>query len=240
MADAKKKRIKSKQVWKVIASELQIANYSFTAGTTSDITTAVTSLLGTAGLGGVGVTVKVSANDNDTGMVVGGQVDVLDTNNDPIASPTSGNEIYGRITEASGVYTLSLYEKVAGVETAYTAPATFSTNFSIYYAFDFKDLPRDAFTNVSSKKIQDDLKAKAGLYSETLTVTALNAVSSTTKSVSDTAKVFVYVNGQSHYSGASTPSFTITNAGVITRSTTNAGFDLETDDTVEVMYPTVQ
>jgi hypothetical protein len=109
----KQKRIKSKQVWKVIASELQIASYSFTAGATSDITTVVTSLLGTAGLGGVGVTVKVSANDNDTGMVVGGQIDVLDTNNDPIASPTSGNEIYGRITEASGVYTLSLYEKIA-------------------------------------------------------------------------------------------------------------------------------
>ena len=141
--DTRKKRIKAKEIWKVQSGELQMAGVSLGASATTDVTTQITTLLSTAGANASSVSLKVSANDYDTGVVVGLQVDVLDSSNGPIANPTTGNEIYGRITEAAGVYTLSLYENIAGVETTYTPTAGFTANVSVYYAFDFVSYPRD-------------------------------------------------------------------------------------------------
>jgi hypothetical protein len=50
---------------------------------------------------------------------------------------SGGNEIYARLTEASGVYSLVYYSMVAGVETAYSFGSATAIDFEFNYRFDF-------------------------------------------------------------------------------------------------------
>lgn len=52
-----------------------------------------------------------------------------------------GRKVFGRLTEALGVWTISFYVKIAGVETAYSIPT--STNFDVFYrkVFTLADAP---------------------------------------------------------------------------------------------------
>jgi hypothetical protein len=68
---------------------------------------------------------------------------------------TNGNEVYGRITESGGVYTLSYFVEVAGVETAFTMTAG-TIDFLFPYRFTFTQFPSDAPIRVQSSFVGED------------------------------------------------------------------------------------
>ena len=61
---------------------------------------------------------------------------VLNSTNKSAIEDGAGNEVYARLTEAAGVYTLSYYSLVAGIETAYSLPAT-TIDFYVNYSYSF-------------------------------------------------------------------------------------------------------
>ena len=139
MAWVKKKRIAAKQVYKVLGASVGVAAFNIaTSGVSVDVTTWVTTALGTAGVNGGSVAVQVAANDTTPGIKTGDIVEIYDSATWDKINDWNGNEVYGRITESAGVYTLSFYSLVAGTETAYTI-ATWNIDFIFTYQFDFVD-----------------------------------------------------------------------------------------------------
>lgn len=53
----------------------------------------------------------------------------------------SGNEVYGRLTYSSGVWTITNYVFTGGVETAYTIPGSYDVNVYFKEAFTLNTLP---------------------------------------------------------------------------------------------------
>lgn len=240
MAWIKKKRIAAKQVYKVLGASVGVAGFAVgTAWVSIDVTTPLTTALWTAWVNGGSVAVQVAANDTTPGIKTGDIVEIYDSATGEKINDGNGNEVYGRITEAAGVYTLSFYSLVAGTETAYNMP-TSTLDFIFTYQFDFVDYPTNGALSIKSKKVQDDIKGGAKSFTETLTVTAIDTVSNTTKTVSDVTKALLFVNGQMLFSGDTAPAFSITTGWVITWNATNAGFNLETTDEVVIQYLTNQ
>jgi len=85
------------------------------------------------------VTTELAGRTASTGDTVKGVVVLTPNNRVIVRHPTSqdafedgaGNQVYGRLTEASGVWTLSFYVDLAGVETAYS----FSSSTGIRWYF---------------------------------------------------------------------------------------------------------
>ena len=208
----------------------------FTASSTStNATTAITTAVSTAGKGGVAVPLQV-ASASAVGVITTGsdnRVEIYDATTKQKISDDS-NEVYGRITESAGVYTLSYYTLVAGVETASTVAQ--SIDFEFIYNFDFGRLPINALTAVKARNISDDPSSSSGsLFDEVLTVTALNTVSDLTKTPTGTVKLFV--NGQAVSS--LTTAFTVVGKA-ITWNATNSGYALRTTFEVIASYNTLE
>lgn len=244
----------SKQVLKPLAGAVHINGFAMPAAATANVSAAITTALATAGDGGIAVPVQASAF---TRTVAGGTVfteGVIGTapNNlvqvwnsttkGKLTDATGQNEIYGRITIAGAVYTLSLYSLVAGVETAFTSTAQ-NIDFEFNYLFSFEHYPFDGAIGVNSKNVQQDVGGGARLRAEKVAVTALNTLAalSVPYVASSQAAPAVNVNGQTFYSVGATPAFTIAGTA-ITWSAANAGIagaplNLSTNDDVTVYYP---
>jgi hypothetical protein len=68
-------------------------------------------------------------------------------NQQPIESAPGESDIYGRLTESGGIYTLSYFYDAAGVETAFTMPADVAIDILFPESVDFADLPFNAIIN---------------------------------------------------------------------------------------------
>lgn len=208
----------------------------FTAsGTSTNVTTAITTALSTAGKGGVAVPLQV-ASASVVGVITTGsdnRVEIYDATTKQKISDDS-NEIYGRITESSGVYTLSYYALVTGVETAVTVAQ--DIDFEFIYNFDFGRLPQNALVAVKARNVSDDPSSGSGSpFDEVLTVTALNTVSDLTKTPTGSVKLFA--NGQ--MTSSLTNAFTVVGK-VITWNATNAKYALLTTFEVIASYNTLE
>lgn len=65
----------------------------------------------------------------------------------PFEATPGGPDVYGRITEAGGVYTLSYFYDDNGVETAFTMPTDVGIDILYPESVDFSDLPFNAIVN---------------------------------------------------------------------------------------------
>jgi len=65
----------------------------------------------------------------------------------PIESAPGGADVFGRLTQAAGVYTLSYLYVAAGVETAFTMPADVGIDILFPESIDFNSLPFNAIVN---------------------------------------------------------------------------------------------
>jgi hypothetical protein len=228
-------KIQSKQIELKLAAPLNIANFSFPAAATADITTTITTALATAGRGGVAVPLQVG-NSTTQGVITAAADNVVDVFANATKLPitdANGNEVYGRITEATGVYTLSLFSLVAGTETAFASTAQ-ALDFQFSYSFDLHTLPWDAIVQSSTKHVGDD-PAGSGtrLRQATLTPTALNTLPALPVAYNATAGIFqLIVNGQTlviadGYAVAGT---------AVTLTPATIGFDITTTDRVYAIY----
>src|SRR5574337_631597 len=117
-------KITPKQIKKLVASFIRVNSFSFPSAASANVTTVTTSALTSAGYNGVAVTLAASTAETTAGVIVSGnnKVEVYKSSDKTKLSYFS-EEVYGRVTESSGTYTLSLYSLQSGVETAYTPVA---------------------------------------------------------------------------------------------------------------------
>ena len=232
-------QFKLKQVTGVFGARLGSLNYNYPAAATSDITTTLTTLLSTAGRGGVPVPVQVSTGDNTVGVITTAPLNKILIRDNATQKPLAdalGNEVYGRITEAAGVYSLALFVEIAGTETAYTPASPVAIDFYPHYRFEIEDLPAN-FAIATPVSVTDDpseVTTKQENFTELLTVTALNTVSNLTNTPDDLANLTLFVNGQAVDSLGGT-NFTVAGL-VITLIPAGIGYDIAPGDRVVASY----
>ena len=230
--------IQAKQINKILSTGVKVNTFTSTASNVSDIVTAaVTSVLSSAGAGGTSVPLQVSSNDTQVGVITTGvcnRVEIWDSTTLLKLSSNQGNEVYGRITEAAGVYTLSYYTLVGGVQTPFTIDGR-DIDFTVNYRFDFRRFPADCAISMTSREVNDDpgLGANGRWETQVLTVTALNTVSSLAYTAGDPTKVVFDVNGQTFLSNNASTPFSVSGTAVTYSS---GPFNLETTDLVTVRY----
>jgi hypothetical protein len=234
-----------KQIRGHIAKRLGILSFPFPAAASEIVTTTISTVLSTAGeTDGVAVPLPVqpSPNVNTTGVITTGVknlVQIVDATSRKAIEDGSNNEVYGRITEAASVYTLSLYSIVAGVETAFTPAAPLTINFYFPYRIPYAMLPTDIDIEVPANVIGDDPSAAFSSQvrvSELLTVTGANTLTNLSFTPDDVDNVELIVWGQSvdNFGGGTAP-FSVTGV-VITWSAANAGYPLAVGDRVIARY----
>jgi hypothetical protein len=232
--------IKSKQLNWILSGNIRIANTNVTGGS-QNITAALTTALSTAGRKGVAVPVQVSADEDSVGVITTGTNNLVQVQSNATKmkyTDTNGNEVYGRLTEAAGVYTVTFFTSVNGTETAYSFGSANAIDIDFNYRYDAARLPADYAIAIPTKIISQDPKVSgAGTFSlELLTVTATNTLAALAKTPSVPATVRLYVNGQIITSlGGASAKFSISGK-TITWNATNAGYSLTTDDNVIAAY----
>lgn len=213
-------------------------------GTSVNITTPLTAALLTAGFGGGAVALTNSSSEAVAGLIISGaynRCEVYQTStNKPIFY--NGEKVYGRLTYSVGVYTLSLYYKNGGVETAYNTGGAVSCDLLSPYRFMFKDIPSDVFIKPKQLYPYNETNSAATqgrIFTEELTVSATNVISNLTYVPTPSTKVILYVNGKAESNAGGTPSFTVA-GNIITWIPLNAEYDVLTTFKVTAEYLTLQ
>lgn len=229
-------KIQSKQVNKYLAAHVKLTGVTVSSANSVDVTTPVTSAVSTAGDLGVAVplqTTTVSAQAQ--GLYVSAPHNMIHVYDNTTGEKLSdnGSEVFGRLTESAGVYTVSFFTNVAGAETASTVNADVS--LMIPYQFDFMSFPRNAGIQVESHSAHDDVKAGGAYVSEKLVPTGTNTLPNLGNNPLDVNKVKISVNGQTLYA---TEHFTVTGQAISFSAgqITNIGYDIETTDIVFAEY----
>lgn len=225
---------KAKQIEKVLAALVRINNFS-AGGADDDVTTVITSALSTASNGGGSVPLQPAGSNTAIGVIVlagRNRVPIFGFGTKtPILDGT--DEVYGRLTHAAGVYTLTYYKLIAGVETAYNMPAATAIDFEFGYQFSFADYPVDAAIGGTVRNITDDAGGVAFAFvAEARNPSALN----TLPALSNTPianSLRLVVNGLDYHELDG--SFSVAGAA-ITWIPAVAGFNLETTDKVIAHY----
>lgn len=236
-----KELVQPKQIDKVLACPVCLTGFTTTVATSDTVTTVLGTALSSAAVGGGSVPLVVSPNDTTPGVITtapNNRVEIWDDTTKLKIEDGAGNEVYGRITEAAGVYTLSYYSLVAGAETAFTFDGR-DIEFCFNYRFTFKDISGDCILYSPSRNVNDDPTVnKQGIcYGECLTVTALNTLSDLTYNPSAFPCFHLTVNGVAYCVGAGGPA-SITGK-VVTWNPTDL-FDLEVGDCVCIKYHTLE
>lgn len=230
--------IQPKQITKFLSGYVRVSAFSAT-GASSTVTTPVTTALSTAGEGGVSVPLQVFSS-TQSGVVTTGannRVEIYDATNKLKIKDGSGNEVYGRLTQSAGVYTLTYYILSTGTETAYTAFSSTSIDFEFAYQFDFLTLPSAFAIGVKSRNVSDDPAGAAGGFTpseEAIAVTATNTLAALSFTPLASSLVLI-VNGKTEHCLDSPAPFTFSGTS-ITWSAANAGYALATTDKVVAVY----
>lgn len=227
-------QIKAKQLTKLFSGYVRVN--AFTAsGSSIVVTTPVTTALSTAGEGSVAVPLQV-ATSSSIGVITSSpvnRVEIFSNATKQKLISVAKDEVYGRLTESSNVYTLSFYTNISGTETAYTLSST-SIDFEFAYRFDFYRVPSDFAISTNARNVSDDpIGTGQATVSELLTVTALNTLSALTNT--PLGAVTLLVNGLAEVSVGSPTPFTVSGTA-ITWNATNATYSLETTDQVIAIY----
>lgn len=239
-------QIKAKQVDKIFSANVRVAGLSVGSGTTSTVATSgITTALGTAGDNGLGGTVGVPVQVSSSGglgvvaSIPNNRCEIYDSvSGDKILSVSSQEEVYGRLTSVSGVYTLSYFTTPnTGTEAAYTFISATSIDFELAYRFDFARCPIDALIGMQVRHISDDPAGSgAKAFVEQLTVTATDTIAPLTKTPLTASTVELIVNGISQ---DAMQDFTLSGKN-ITWNTGAAQFSVATTDRVIARYQTVE
>lgn len=228
----------AKQVIKIVSAPIRVSNFS-ASSTSSTITTAISTAVSTAGAGGVSVPLQVSSSDSTIGVIASGtsnRIEIADSDTKDKITDGDGNEVYGRLTHATGVYTLTYYSLVDGTETSYSFSSATNIDFEFNYRFDFARLPTDFAIAIGTRNIAQDPRSSGGTpFAEALTVTAQNTLANLTKTPISASTLELLLNGESFnsLSGA----FSVSGK-TITWNAVTAGVTIETTDGVFVRYNT--
>lgn len=231
--------IKSKQVKRMFLSYIRINAISATGGSTV-VTTPLTTAASSAGDLSASVPLQVSTYNSTTqtegyvATTTDNKVEIYRNSDKKKIEDTSGNEVYGRLTESGGVYTVTYYSLVSGVETAYSFSGATSVDMEVPYNFEFHHLPRNFAIAIQARNVDEDSDSGNGRFvMEATTPTGTNTLPDLAKTpIVGTLRAFV--NGQ-HIDTLSGSGFTHTGK-VLTWTAATVGFSVETADRVVVEY----
>lgn len=232
--------IPAKQITKILQAFVRISAYAAT-GANDTITTPITTALSTAGNGGVSVPLQVSSGNTVIGVVTASnfnRVQIFNSDTKLAMADENGNEIYGRLTESGGVYTLTYYVNDAGTETGYTFGSSTDIDFEFIYRFDFDRLPDSAVTSNKQRNVSDDPASIGGSdwFNEPITVTSTNTLDDLTHTPDTNTNIFLIVNGITvNAFGGGSAAFSVSGTS-LTWSASNAGYALHTTDNVIAFY----
>jgi hypothetical protein len=119
----------------LIGYAVQGTNITGASGTSDDVSSLLTGETPSTAQNVEGIVVNAPHN----------YIHIFDTSHDAIFDG-SGNKVYGRLTESSGVWTLSYYSNVAGTETAYSFAAP--TDLVWYYQQLFTESDRPVYSDI--------------------------------------------------------------------------------------------
>lgn len=234
--------LSKKQLKYAVPAFLELSNVSVT-GSSKDVTSLLSTLLSTAGAGGSSVPLQVGSLITDTqGIITNAGLNLVSIKNalseKAIFDKITGREVFARISESAGVYTISFFIKDdAGVETAYAFASATNIDIDFRYAFSVGMLPEGAVEDVDTYLKFSGSGATAKQYAEVLVATGTNALPNLTKTPSDGTLVIIEVNGQTLRS--ITGDFTVTGKA-ITLNPTTVGYDVDSTDKVVASYPTFE
>lgn len=184
---------------KIVGQEIPAVAQTIITGASSDVTAAITAILATEGANGDGVGAEVQVTNGKwssdgngilTDAVQAHTVSIADVNGRTIKALVGGQDfsVYGRITEAGGVYTLSyFYRDGAGVETSAILAAQ-DILFSFVYRFQlWHSNPR--YDTVARLKFVGIDGGGNNIYEELLTVVTADTVPDITKTPADHIKL---------------------------------------------------
>lgn len=226
--------VKGKLIEKYQAGWVGITSFSANGGS-NDVTSALTTALTTAGYGGSAVTLQNSTAYNVDGVIVASPLNRVPVRvSGGAIQDADGLEIYARITEATGTYTLTYYVNDEGVQTAHSFGGATTVDVYIPYRYTFGSFPTDTAIAIPAFDVTPDpAQVTAPIaFSEELTA-GTNTVTDLTNT--PVGAVELVVDGVSFSSVATPAPFTISGT-TITWSATNAKVSLDSSDTVIANY----
>jgi hypothetical protein len=234
----KKKLIEAYQ-----AAPIRIGGLS-ASGTSVNVTTVLGTALGAAGDGGVSVPVQPLSGANKIGILTSGANHCsifTSVSNERILS-AAGDIVFGRMTEATGVFTLGFFTVPdSGVETAYTLPST-SIAFFFNYMYDIARFPSTAFVQIANSEAQVPLivggTVAPTLFREALPITATNVITALTNTPINASAITIFYENLA-YSAIAGGGFTLTGktlTGAITVGTPATPVDLLVGERLEALY----
>ena len=132
----------NKQINKQVSALVRVTNFSVAAGANnSDVTTAIASVLTSAGDGGTAVPLQALTTSNKIGVITSSPDNRVDishyTKKNRIAADSIGSEVYARLTEYQGIFKLNYYwiNPLYSNEAVYTFPATTPIDFDFPYRY---------------------------------------------------------------------------------------------------------
>lgn len=207
MADLQKR----KQIDWVMSAGVNVVGFTTSAASSDNVTATVTSALSGAGRGGTSVPLTISGGEDSQGVIASGDYARIEIetagNKDKIAADADNNEVYGRLSESTGTYTLSyFYLDDAGVEQTYTFGVATDINFTFNYRFTAAKIPADAIIGQQGIQIsQDPGGNRQKVKKERLIVTGLNSLSNLTTTIAEPSQLKLIINGVVYHSGTGEP-----------------------------------
>ena len=133
-----------RQILGTITTPVKTLGFS-ASGANDNVTVAITATLATAGRGAGLVPTTVSTGESVQGIIVTGGINRVEIFNTSLKDRfyANGNLVYGRITEAAGVYTLTYYYLNGAIETPYSISGPIAIDFVINYRFKIGTFPSD-------------------------------------------------------------------------------------------------
>ncbi|MBD2653655.1 hypothetical protein H6G45_09165 [Synechocystis sp. FACHB-383] len=232
--------LQRKQLDWINAGWVGIAAFEATGGS-GVITTEITAALGTAGRGGTAVPVQISASEGEGVIATGdhNRVEIYDSATKEKLVDGSGNEVYGRITESGGAYTLTYYVLDAGAQTAHSISPATDIDLYFPYRFTADKYPVDAAIALTLKNVYSEPTPGNGganpEIAEPIAVTAADTLDDLSTTPATGSAMKLSVNGQVFASTEPSPAFSRSGLA-LTWSAANAGFSLQTTDNVVAYY----
>lgn len=216
-------------------------------GGSTNITTPLTTALNTAGKNGVGMPLKrdgqvVAGQFTETGVVVAAGL-----NRVPLSATGAGeaiadgtNVVYGRVTETSGVYTVTYFKSVNGVETAHSFGSATNVNLFLPYTFDIGRLPKTALSILPMSSAGQDPNTGGGgaaftPTTELLTIATANTLPNLSFPPVSGLPVALMVRGKHENNLGASPAFSVSGQ-TLTWSAVNAGYSIAPGWEVVAVY----
>jgi hypothetical protein len=232
MSIIQKKQINAYLNGYILISGVNVSGSSFNA------TTAISTACATAGDNGVAVPfVQYVSQASGPGVLTDStRLQIFGANSKAILQDANGNEIYGKLTYATNVFTLSFYSTNAGSESAYSFSAGTSISFSFIYVYSFQYFPSNALTNVGVVNLDTTTQQVPITIRELITVASTNTI---TQQLSYTPLYGVdfIVNSVDYPTVSSAPLFSVSGRAITVNPTNvSSSFALNTTDEVIARY----